>query len=420
MVLFEGIGRNTNFEIATHSLTAHADPCMFRIQRKTGYFVLEGLNSFATVYYAYYLYFFMQEVFGFGNTANLTLAAVNGLVCMGSAWWAGRFAQRKGYVRALKCGFSIMAGALLVGSQLISAAGQVFTMALYIFGMCFTWPTLEALVSQNESPSGLQQRIGIYNIVWASTAAIAYFSGGAMLDKLGLHSMFYVPAAIHLVQIILTFFILPRLQQDRAIPAVMSGGQESVQELRRPALVQAKKFMRLAWLANPLGYIAINTLIAVIPGLARNYGLSATMAGFFCSLWCFARVAAFVALWQWTDWHYRFRWLAAAYVSLILAFAGILMVHSIIVLIVAQIFFGLALGLLYYSSLFYSMDVGEAGSEHSGIHEAVIGFGNFVGPAVGAASLYLVPEIPRSGAFAVCGVLVLGFVGMIAVWQKRD
>ena len=47
---------------------------------KTGCFVLEGLNSFATVYYFYYFYFFMQTVFGFGNRANLMLAALNGVV----------------------------------------------------------------------------------------------------------------------------------------------------------------------------------------------------------------------------------------------------------------------------------------------------------------------------------------------------
>ena len=27
--------------------------------------------------------------------------------------------------------------------------------------------------------------VGIYNMVWAGTAAVAYFTGGAMLEKLG-------------------------------------------------------------------------------------------------------------------------------------------------------------------------------------------------------------------------------------------
>ena len=39
---------------------------MSQRQLKTGYYVLEGLNSFSTVAYAYYLYFFMERVFGFG------------------------------------------------------------------------------------------------------------------------------------------------------------------------------------------------------------------------------------------------------------------------------------------------------------------------------------------------------------------
>ena len=30
-------------------------------RHKTGYFVLEGLNSAATVYYFYYFYFYMEQ-----------------------------------------------------------------------------------------------------------------------------------------------------------------------------------------------------------------------------------------------------------------------------------------------------------------------------------------------------------------------
>ena len=48
---------------------------------KAGVLILEGLNSFATTYYFYYFYFFMQKQFGFGDKANLGLAALNGLVC---------------------------------------------------------------------------------------------------------------------------------------------------------------------------------------------------------------------------------------------------------------------------------------------------------------------------------------------------
>src|SRR5215469_15653779 len=111
---------------------------MFSRLLKTGYFVLEGLNSFATVYYFYYFYFYMQKVYGFDNKANLALAALNGGTYAVLAWWGGKFAQHFGYFTALKLGFASMLTALAIGSQLHSATGQILMMLLTVFGMCFT------------------------------------------------------------------------------------------------------------------------------------------------------------------------------------------------------------------------------------------------------------------------------------------
>jgi hypothetical protein len=174
-------------------------------------------------------------------------------------------------------------------------------------------------------------------------------------------------------------------------------------------------FMRMAWLANPFAYIAINTLVAVVPGVARRLELSTMVAGFCCSVWCFARLGAFFALWFWTGWHYRFRWLLAAYLTLAGSFAFILLASNLAVLVIAQILFGSAIGLIYYSSLFYSMDVGETKGEHGGIHEAAIGAGNFAGPAMGALSLYLWPNQANASAFAVSGLLLVGLGGLLAL-----
>src|SRR5436190_5766980 len=124
---------------------------MSQRQLKNGYFILEGLNSFSTVYYLFYLYFLMQTVFGFGNKANLTLAAANGLIYTVGSFLAGRFAQKCGYFTALKWGFSIAIGALTVGTQINTAIGQVIVMSVMVAGVCFTWPALEAAVSEVET-----------------------------------------------------------------------------------------------------------------------------------------------------------------------------------------------------------------------------------------------------------------------------
>ncbi len=400
---------------------------MFTRRLKRGYFILEGLNSFALVYYFYYFYFFMQKAFGFGNKANLILAALNGATYALFAWWAGKFAQRFGYFTALKVGFLIMMAALALGSQVHQAGGQIAVMLVTVLGMCFTWPTLEALVSEGEDREGLQHMVGVYNVIWATTAALANFTGGAMLQKLGLRSLFLVPIGIQVVQLGITFWL-----ERVAVPAPrppMAGltagtGENSPRVFASEPVPggshpvpRAASFLRMAWLANPFAYVAINTVIAVVPGVAERLKLSTALAGVCCSVWCFARLGAFATLWRWDGWHYRFRWLLLAYVSLVGSFAAILLTPNLLVLLLGQMLFGAAVGLIYYSSLFYSMDLSEAKGEHGGIHEAVIGVGNFAGPAVGAAALQLLPGYGHSGALAVSFLLLCGLGGLTVIWR---
>ncbi len=181
----------------------------------------------------------------------------------------------------------------------------------------------------------------------------------------------------------------------------------------------AKAFLRMAWLANPFAYIGINTLIAVMPGTALRLGLSTTLAGFCCSVWCFARFGAFFGLWLWQGWHYRFRWLLTAYLALVGSFVAVLLAPSVAVLVGAQLFFGCATGLIYFSSLFYSMDLGDSKGEHGGFHEAAIGIGNFAGPTVGAAALHFVPQYSHSGALAVTFLLLGGLGGLTTIWRQK-
>lgn len=72
--------------------------------------------------------------------------------------------------------------------------------------------------------------------------------------------------------------------------------------------------------------------------------------------------------------------------------------------------------MIYYSSLFYSMDVGETKGEHGGIHEAAIGLGNAGGPGLAALALAFFPGFHASGALAVCVLLFIGLAGLF--WMR--
>ena len=370
-------------------------------------YTIEGLNSFGTVLYFTYLYFLLHEKFGFRDTANLAVAALLGLVYAFAAWQGGKFGQRHGNFAALKLGFGLMAVSYLVAVQLGTATGQIISAAFVSLGMCFTWPVLEALISENETPERVPHAVGIYNITWAATNAGALFIGGTIVEKFGYASIYWLPLAIVVTQLALTFWL-----EKIKLPAIEKNSAPEV-DANRPSPARAKNFLRMAWLANPFAYVAINTLIAVLPGVAAKFHLTPMFAGFACSLWGFVRIAVFVALWRWDGWHYRFRWLALAFGLLIVSFTAILIAPNLWLVLAAQVFFGAAIGLIYYSSLFYSMDASDTKSEHGGIHEAAIGVGNCLGPATGAAALWLAPQNPNVGAWAVSGLLLAGFAGLL-------
>ncbi|MBI3851251.1 MAG: MFS transporter [Verrucomicrobia bacterium] len=389
---------------------------MTQRQLKTGYFFLEGLNAFATTFYFYYLFFLLQSEYGFGNLGNLVVSALNGFVCLFASFYGGRFAQKKGYFCALKIGFALIGLMMVAGVLCHNASAQIVIMVVWSIGLCFTWPTLEALVSERETPAGLSRMIGIYNVVWAGGGALAYFVGGAVLEKLGMRSLFLVPLAFHLLQIGLTLWLEKKsVAATQDVLPLPSSAAEPLSLNPRP-IAKAKTFLRMAWLANPFAYVAINTVIPLIPDLASKLELSPAQAGFFCSIWFFARLGTFILLWLWAGWHYRFGFLLGAYLLLMASFAVLLLVVQFWVVLLAQIIFGLAIGLIYYSSLFYSMDVGETKGEHGGVHEAAIGAGIFVGPACGAMALRFFPEHSTSSIWAVSGLLLMGLA--VLIWLR--
>jgi len=392
---------------------------MSRRQVKIICFTLEGINSFAATLYLNYLFFFLRDNFGFGNRQNLWVSALHGFIYIFAAWQGGRFGQRRGYFNALKLGYGGMA-LLMAGGALLTKffIAQLLVVAGWTLMVCFIWPALEAIVSTGEDEESLPRMIGIYNVVWAATAALAYFCGGAIFDSLGWKALFWLPGGLFAVQ----FFTVLWLERNCSAEISHSNKPHAAhvsEAVAQSQPISPKTFLHMAWLGNPIGYIAINTLLAVIPQLAHRFGLSVTASGLFCSLWMFARLLAFVALWKWTGWHYRFGWLAAAFVALIVSFATLLLAPNLWVVVLAQMGFGAAVGLLYYSSLFYSMDVGEeAQGDHGGLHEAFIGAGIFTGTAVGATALQFFPQQPDAGTWAVSGLLACGLAGLFWLRAK--
>jgi MFS family permease len=377
---------------------------------KALYFLLELINCYAVVYYSNFLFFYMKATYGFGELENLLLAALNGAVYVVASWQGGAFAQRHGCAPSLYIGFGGLAASLTAALFVDSAPGQVAVFGVWSVFVCFVWPALETVVTDRVG-SRLSDMVGIYNVTWAGGSAVAYFTTGMLLDTLGMQSLFWFPLCLHALQLLILPVTVRVARAERPAAAAAGPPREAV----RPRTLG--RFMHMAWIANPLSYVAINTVLPLMPSITGGLGLSTAAAGVACSVWMFARLAAFVLLWRWTGWHYRFRWLGGAFV--IMAGAFVLLIHpgTLVSLVAAQLAFGLSVGLIYYSSLFYSMNASEERGKHSGLHEAMIGAGLFLGPACGASSLLLFPAAGSASTLAVSGVLLAGFSGIL--WLGR-
>jgi predicted MFS family arabinose efflux permease len=388
-------------------------------QLKLGYFTLEAINSFAATFYLYYLFFLMRDEFGFQARDNLWLTAAHGFVYLLASWQGGKFIQRRGCFAALKLGFAGMGGGLLLGCLIPGVTGQMLAVLAWTVPLCLIWPALETLVTEGEDYAGTARMVGRYNVVWASTNALAFFSGGWLWQQWGRTGLYGICLTLIVSQFLLTLWL--ERQARRVAPAnqstALAAHQPEAAAFRQA--ISPKGFLHLAWLANPFAYVAINTLAANIPQLAEKFSLSPAQAGMFCSLWFFARMMAFIGLWRWTGWHYRFRWLLAGYLTLLVGFMLIMLAPQLWLVLVAQVIFGAAIGLMYYSSLFYAMDLGESKGEHGGLHEAAIGLGVCIGPAVGAAALQLAPRMAYAGVWAVSALLCVGLAGLLGLRLKN-
>lgn len=380
-------------------------------------FVFEALGSLACGFYGNYIFFLFRDRHGFRDLGNLSVAALMGFVIAVAAWQGGRFAQRQGCFRAMFLGLGGMMAALSLGAWFPQLPAQLAVLVLWTASQFIVWPALESLVTEGEDRAGRARLVGIYSVVWATCSALSYFFGGALFEWLGSGSIFWLPPGLHLVQVTILWRFARRHEAPVSAPLEGTSAANPLPKHLRSDL-DPRAFQRMAWLANPFACVAIYTLLAMIPELALKLGLSTTLAGLFCSIWFFARLASFVVLWRWDGWHYRFRWLLAGYVLLVAGFVSVLTAQDLWWLSIGQVAFGLAVGLFYYSSLFYSMDVGEARAEHGGIHEAVMGAGNFVGPGIGALSLLLAPGSSHAGVWAVGCLLGLGLL-MLAGFRFR-
>jgi MFS family permease len=177
--------------------------------------------------------------------------------------------------------------------------------------------------------------------------------------------------------------------------------------------------MHAAWLGNALTFIMIAVMLPLLPALSDRIGKSPSLTIILACTYYLTRSMSFYVVGRWERWHYHRGWSITAFLITPLAFAGIMLSTSLPLILLSLAIFGASLGLTYSSSIYYSLDYGTNKGEQSGLHEAIIGIGNLLGPLVGLAGIYWIGD-PHGATLATLAVVATGTAVAILLLPRNN
>jgi MFS family permease len=346
--------------------------------RLVDYYLIEGASAFATTLFLLSIFFWAKARYGFSNTENLALGALQGVGHIIAANIGGRLGDRFGYNRILVLGLAGVALTSLFGWLPESRIMPYVVGGAYAIFIGLTWPVLEGGAMHIPGRINMPQRLGIYNMVW-SFSGLAGFALSGWIFAWRIDSIFWVPAAIHGAQLLWIYYHRGRHRiEGHAAMAFPHEGD------RHPPATK-RELTRLSWLSNSLAYFLAGGFAALTPHLGERLGLNQSWTIWLGCVLLLARALGFVALYRWHGWHYHRGWGGYALWSAPLWLALVFFTNSIALVAAGCLLLGFSFGLSYYMSIYYSLDGSENKGEEGGRHEAIIGLGILTGPLAGAA-----------------------------------
>jgi MFS family permease len=377
---------------------------------------IEALVSIASNLLTIGIFFFMQHRFGWTLLQNFLLSAGLGAVYIVGALAAHGISQKLGRRMALLAAYSIIIVITLFAGLFTSPMVCTIVILAFAATSATTWPVIENLVSTGDAdPHALSRRLATYNAVWAAVGALVMAVNGTIIEKFPT-GVFLIPCAV--VCAAAGIVALGKIEAN------VEGGEWSVEgkkdgfsnsppsTLHPPPASPEPQLLRqrvlALWLSRicvPAMYLMIYSLAAMLPSLPVVQPLRPAMQTLLSSIWMAVRWGTFITLGASIFWHTRPRLLLVAAFALLISFLIITVPQSVGLMIVGQILFGIATGLIYTASLYFGMVLSEGSTEHGGYHEALIGLGMTLGPAVGAGTGWIFPQSQGAAVVAISALI---------------
>ena len=356
-------------------------------------YILVGAVMDFTIYIALSLAPLLSERWGARDLSLAVLPVLWGVVYSSTAVWGGRISDRVSRTSLGRLGLGMVVATCLCFFLATRPWHFWLGMPVIAIGMSLFWPGLQAAIADESGPETLTRNLGWFNVAWAAGKGLGVLTGGLFLEWLG-KGGFLAAAGIGAALL----FVMPSVPRGggRGTPFLANG--ETVPAERRRAFLVAALAANFA--AFGVGTTIVNHYPEWNGALLRGgiaYGI--VVGGVFL-----AQTGAFALLLARPGWHYRI----GPHLALqALGAAGTFVLATALpvsALLPAAAFIGGGFGIAYYSSIYYSLhsDTGRGG--RAGLHEAILGTGNWLIPLLCGLLTRLSgdPRVP----YVVCGTVV--------------
>lgn len=340
-------------------------------------------TDLAAVFVARGAPFLGHDVLAFGELANLCLPLAFGLVYVPAALLSHRLCVRFTERRCLVAAYAVDAITCALTGLLWRYPGT-FYVCMGVLGATsgLKWPVLESYISAGRVGREQARAIGLFNLAWASAFPVALVGAGPIIAAW--------PAGIFLLPAILSLAMLIVILTLPARPAHLPDGHPD--RLGEEQLLRWGRLRTAGRLLNFLSQCAIGVLGALMPAIFREkLKLEGPWATGLSGLMDFTRLGGFFLLQYYTGWHDRRGPLFGSMLCMAAGFFMIVLGEGTAVVLSGEVLFGAGGAVAYYAALYYAMAVQNAAVEAGGVHEALIGLGTVLGPALSLAAVGLLP-----------------------------
>lgn len=397
-----------------------------------------ALNSLGTGMITNGIYFLTKHVHGFGPRDNLLLGAVLGasyiVGSLGVAHAVRAAAARLSWLSSrttlgavlaligLVCAVPALTASLGAGRSPGIPAPWTPWVVASVFGALSgaMWPLVESFLSGGRRHHALRRAVGAFNLTWALFVAVAFWIMPFFIGAPGGDGDAGDPSsAVHLLTLIgavhiATIGLLPWFGAEP--------GPHPEDVHPHPKVYE--RLLAAAQFQLALSYVVLSALGPLLPWILGELGLDGSgrlgpltlgWEALVASIWMTSRVVCFALMSVWTSWHGRWAVPFAGMALLAAGFAGAVaspliaggaMDAARLVLLLSLAGFGVGMGLIYFAALYYALEVGTSGVDAGGHHEALIGSGYFLGPAIGLGVALLFEPGGTGFAGLTIGVLV--------------